>query len=202
MKILQNVGAVALSLAVLAASPTAKNSQTHSTSDVSKAQGTIGTPGVAIPESDAGPAPSASRSAATYQIPWQSINAGGAPGASANYQINASVGQSAIGFSTSASYQHGAGYWYGGAGATSCACPFQADLDGSNTINATDLTIVINVIFFGGADIMDPGCPVTRSDFNNNGTVNAVDLTLLINHVFFGEPGPCDPCNPVQSTCA
>jgi hypothetical protein len=38
--------------------------------------------------------------AAAYQIPWQTINAGGTPMSSTSYQVNASAGQSAIGYAT------------------------------------------------------------------------------------------------------
>lgn len=79
---------------------------------------------------------------------------------------------------------------------TSCNCPNQADMDASGTINAVDLTLLINVIFFGGTDPQDPNCPVTRGDFNANGLTNAVDLTQLIDHIFFGGSGPNDPCAP------
>lgn len=75
-----------------------------------------------------------------------------------------------------------------------CNCPFQADLDGSTTLNATDLTLLINIIFFGGTNVQDPECPRTRADFNADGVANATDLTLLINHIFFGGAGPVDPC--------
>lgn len=75
-----------------------------------------------------------------------------------------------------------------------CDCPSQGDLNGSAVINSTDLTLLINVVFFGGADVQDPLCPRTRSDFDCNGAPNSVDVSLLINHIFFGGGGPCDAC--------
>ncbi|MEW5873762.1 MAG: PKD domain-containing protein [Candidatus Zixiibacteriota bacterium] len=77
-----------------------------------------------------------------------------------------------------------------------CDCPWQADLDGGGTVDAVDLAFVIDIVFFGGADIQDPDCPRSRADFNNDGVVDAVDLAELIDHVFFGGAGPADPCNP------
>jgi hypothetical protein len=77
-----------------------------------------------------------------------------------------------------------------------CACAFQADMDGDGAVNAVDLAIEIDVVFFGAADVQDPSCLATRADFNADSTVDAVDLALLIDHVFFGGAGPADPCTP------
>lgn len=76
-------------------------------------------------------------------------------------------------------------------------------MNGNGVVNAADLTMLINVVFFGVPDIRDPLCPGNRSDFDCNGFTNAVDLTLMINHVFFGGRGPCDPCqcNPYPTNC-
>ncbi|MEW5876123.1 MAG: hypothetical protein AB1752_13200 [Candidatus Zixiibacteriota bacterium] len=205
------VGVVLLSLSLVAAAPS-KKSNTGTPSTAKAKTETAPLPSAqpqpletsSLRELDQAPAdPSVTPAgpSATYQIPWQSINGGGAPSSSTNYQVNASVGQSAIGYSTSASYEHGAGYWYG-ANVATCACPFQADLDGNTFIDAVDLALVIDIVFFGATDITDPTCPASRSDFDFNGFADAVDLALLIDHVFFGGPGPCDPCNPVQSTCS
>lgn len=76
----------------------------------------------------------------------------------------------------------------------SCGCPCQCDFDCSGFRNATDLTVEINVIFFGAVNPQDPSCPTSRADFDANGVPNTVDLTKLIDHVFFGGSGPEDPC--------
>jgi len=59
-------------------------------------------------------------------------------------------------------------------------------LDDNTFIDATDLAIVIDVVFFGGLDVSDPDCPTSRSDFNADGFADATDLAMLIDHVFFG----------------
>ena len=207
------IGVSLVSIALIAAAPTKESGANKPSAAATK--NTSETLPVTLPQAQPVEGPSqpmegskapaesatpAAAGAATYQIPWQSINGGGAPATSTNYQVNASVGQSAIGYSTSTNYQHGAGYWYG-AGVASCACPFQSDLDGSTFVDAVDLAQVIDIVFFGALDITDPSCPTTRADFDNNGFADAVDLALVIDHVFFGGTGPCDPCNPVQSTC-
>ncbi|MEW5875830.1 MAG: tandem-95 repeat protein [Candidatus Zixiibacteriota bacterium] len=76
-----------------------------------------------------------------------------------------------------------------------CLCMFQADLDASGSVDATDLAIEIDIIFFGASDVQDGSCPRSRADFNADGVSDSVDLALLIDHVFFGGPGPNDPCS-------
>jgi hypothetical protein len=142
---------------------------------------------------------SATSDAADYEIPWQSVNAGGAPCASDNYSVNASVGQSTIGYATSASYEAGIGYWYGVGG---CSCPYQCDYDESGALDALDLAALVDVLFAGVPEVTDPSCPTSRGDFNNSGDPDALDLAALVDHLFAGADEPCDPCNPVQSTCA
>ncbi len=134
-------------------------------------------------------------SAASYEIPWSSINGGGTPSSSTNYSVNASVGQSAIGFATSTNYQAGIGYWYGAeATGGGCSCPFQCDFNEDTVLDAVDLNAEISALFFNGPNPQDPGCPATRADFNNDGFPDATDLNLLIEHLFFNGPPPVDPC--------
>lgn len=75
-----------------------------------------------------------------------------------------------------------------------CDCPSQGSYSGTPEINAADLAVFINIVFFGATEVQDPNCPRSRGDFNCNGSINAEDLTTMINHVFFGGPGPCSPC--------
>jgi len=75
-----------------------------------------------------------------------------------------------------------------------CICPWQADLDGSGAVDATDLAVVIDVVYFGANDPVDPLCVASRGDFDGNGQTDAVDLAALIDHVFFGGDGPAEPC--------
>ena len=53
-------------------------------------------------------------SSANYQLDWFTPMTGsGGPTISTNYAANFTVGQTAIGASSSANYQAGLGYWYG-----------------------------------------------------------------------------------------
>lgn len=77
-----------------------------------------------------------------------------------------------------------------------CLCPHQGDLNSDGPIDALDLNVLIDILFFGGTDIADPDCNTTRSDVNCDGLPDALDLNDLIEHLFFGGAPPCDPCNP------
>lgn len=142
------------------------------------------------------PATEAAAASANYEIPWQTVNAGGAPCASDSYGVNASVGQSTIGHATSTNYEAGIGYWYGTAGDGGCDCPFQSDFDADGFITALDLASEIDALFSGGPDPTDPNCPTSRGDFDIDGFNTALDLAGLIDHLFSGGPGPSDPCAP------
>ena len=54
-------------------------------------------------------------SSANYKLDWFTpmTGGGGGPAASANYAINLTIGQTAIGASASANYRVGLGYWCG-----------------------------------------------------------------------------------------
>lgn len=77
-----------------------------------------------------------------------------------------------------------------------CLCPMQSDFDDDGFLTALDLNQLIEILFFAGTDIQDPGCPMTRSDFDCDLFPTALDLNDLISHLFFGGDGPCDPCAP------
>lgn len=77
---------------------------------------------------------------------------------------------------------------------TICPCPWQGDFDEDGDVDAVDLAREIDIVFFGGLDIQDPGCPTSRCDWNADGFVDAVDLAKWINYVFFGGADPMNPC--------
>ncbi|MBD3297089.1 MAG: hypothetical protein GF341_00385 [candidate division Zixibacteria bacterium] len=80
--------------------------------------------------------------------------------------------------------------------ACDCHCPQQADLNTDGFLDAIDLNVLIESLFFGGANPQDQYCPVTRCDINADGTFDSVDLNELIDHLFFNGPPPVDPCTP------
>jgi hypothetical protein len=77
-----------------------------------------------------------------------------------------------------------------------CYCPFQADIDANGVVNAVDLALEIDCVFFCGGSMgpQDPDCPRGRMDFNADGLEDATDLAFMIDHVFFGGSAPVEPC--------
>lgn len=66
--------------------------------------------------------------------------------------------------------------------------PAVGDLNGNGSIDSADLTLLINIVFFGG-----PIPPLAYlADVNCDAVVNAADLAVLIAHIFFGGPTPCE----------
>lgn len=64
------------------------------------------------------------------------------------------------------------------------------DLNDDGVVDAVDLALLIDVVFFGGAV---PVPPDERADIDCSGVADAVDLAILIDHVFFGAPPPVCP---------
>ncbi len=117
------------------------------------------------------------------QVPWSSVNGGGALNmSSTNYKVHGTEGQSGIGYGTSTNYQAGLGFWYG-------ACTNRAgDANGSGG-NPTlpDIIYLVNYIFKGGP----APTPICAGDANGSGGAPGLpDIIYLVNYVFKGGPAP------------
>ena len=138
-----------------------------------------------------------------YDIPWQSINAGGDDMQSANYQMLSSVGQSVIGYASSDNYQAGIGYWYGMAAGEECFCggapPAFGDITCDAAVNPIDVVKMVNYVYKNIDDrcSTDWNCPKSPGDVNCDDAVNPVDVVRYVNYVYKNiTPFPCDPCSP------
>jgi hypothetical protein len=78
-------------------------------------------------------------------------------------------------------------------------CPYQSDFDEDGVITIVDMGALIDVLFVGGTDPQDPGCPVTRGDFDCDGFTTSLDMSGLIDHLFAGGEGPCEPCGELSA---
>jgi len=78
----------------------------------------------------------------------------------------------------------------------SCVCPHQGDLDGSGSINVTDVLTMIQIAFLNGTDVRDLNCARTRSDMDSNGFVDVGDVLYAIKTAFINGPAALDPCGP------
>jgi hypothetical protein len=132
------------------------------------------------------------------QINWQVISSGGTEGASTNFMLKGTLGQTAVGFGSSASYGLSHGFWqeFGGGGATCCNHDgIRGDADGSGSINVGDPTFLTDYIFFGGdpPPCQDPDGTYPEGDADASGSINVGDPTYLTDYIFFGGPDPL-PC--------
>lgn len=75
-----------------------------------------------------------------------------------------------------------------------CVCPHQGDGDTDGFLTALDLNQMIEILFYGGADVQDPLCPISRFDFDCDTFVSVLDFNDLIDALFYGGPPACDPC--------
>lgn len=164
--------------------------------------------GLTIPEKSlAGPSePSSTAGTALpsdLKLDWVSINQGGAIALSnGDLVMGLSIAQPVAGEVSSGDLTMGLGFWYGGAAASGgCSCPHQTDLDTDGFSTLLDLGLLIDILFVGGVDPPNPGCPASRGDFDNDGFQTILDLGKLVDYLFAGGADPCDPCNPVQGTC-
>ncbi|MEW5875566.1 MAG: VCBS repeat-containing protein [Candidatus Zixiibacteriota bacterium] len=63
----------------------------------------------------------------------------------------------------------------------------RGDLDGNKLLDAVDLALLIDIVFFGAGQPDPP----ELGDINCDSFPDAVDLAILIDHVFFGGAEPC-----------
>ena len=118
------------------------------------------------------------------EINWQVISSGATDGASTSYEMKGTLGQSAVGFGSSASYGLSQGFWqdFG-------CCEQRGDVDHSDAINVADLTYLVEFLFFGGPT---PPCE-EEGDVDDSDAINVADLTYLVEFLFFEGPAP-PPC--------
>ena len=129
-------------------------------------------------------------SAGGEQIDWHVISSGGTNiGMSGSYKLSGTVGQTAVGLGTSASYHLNHGFWQD----FSC-CNKPGDANNDNAANVGDAVYIINYIFKGGPV---PPCKC-EGDANGDDAINVGDAVYNVNYVFKGGPPPiCNLANPI-----
>lgn len=123
------------------------------------------------------------------QIGWQVISAGGGSAGSANFALSGTVGQTAAGWASSPSYGVNQGFWQAFAGGNCCTAAATGDIDGSGGVDISDLSIVVDYLFFGGSL---GGCDL-ENDVDKSGSVDISDLSLVVDFLFFGGLLPSCP---------
>jgi len=129
------------------------------------------------------------------EINWQVISNGGTEGSSANYGLQGTVSEIAIGEGSSANYGLKHGFWQIFEGTTYPCQGKCGDANGDAKVNVSDAVYIINYVFVGG------GAPLpvlACGDANTDGKVNVSDAVYLINFVFTSgsAPGNCSPGDP------
>ena len=128
------------------------------------------------------------------QIRWQVISSGGSMnGASTNYRMSGTIGQTAVGVGTSANYKINQGFWqdFSAGSEPSCCVGETGDVNSDGNRTLTDLTQLVNYLF---VTFVAPACPTAA---NTNGdaacAITLTDLTRLVNRLFVTFVA-CEPC--------
>lgn len=104
-----------------------------------------------------------------FEVNRYTIDGGGGTSAAGAFEVSGTIGQpDAGGVMTGGVYAVRGGFWVGG-GAAAPSCP--ADLNGSGTVDAADLAVLL------GAWGPNPGQP---ADLDGSGVVDAADLAMLL----------------------
>ena len=115
---------------------------------------------------------------------WQVISSGGTEASSADFQLDATVGQTETTFSSGGTRSLRAGYWQ----KFVCCRGVRGDVNGDGNHNSVlDMTFLIDTIFRGGPD---SPCP-QEADLNSDGVpATILDLTFIVDDIFRGGPAP------------
>ncbi len=131
------------------------------------------------------------------QINWQVISSGGTEGTSTNYRVSGTVGQTAVGSGSSASYGLGHGYWQPFGGVSSC-CVLRADInhDGAGP-DISDLVCMVSYMFSAGPPppCEEPPGSGYFAEADINGDMmgpDIADLVYLVSYMFSGGPAPVE----------
>ncbi len=115
-------------------------------------------------------------SGGAFEIPWYTIDSGGASSAvGGSFELAGTIGQPDAGATmTGGNFSLTGGFWAGVNGALPCA----SDLTGDGVLNFFDISA-----FLAAFSAMDP-----VADFNNDGTFNFFDISAFLTAFSAGCP--------------
>ncbi|MBD3297791.1 MAG: tandem-95 repeat protein [candidate division Zixibacteria bacterium] len=82
--------------------------------------------------------------------------------------------------------------------ASDCICAHWGDPKRDGVLDAQDIYVVIDIVFFNAYPSVSLFCPVADADVNCDCVFDVLDLDAVIKATFFNIPFPCDPCG---ATC-
>ena len=111
-------------------------------------------------------------SGGTYDVDWFTTDGGGGISSGGTYTLSGTIGQPDAGAMSGGGFELAGGFWAGVPGDAPPTCV--ADLNGSGTVDASDLAVLLSAWNTPGADL------------DGDETTNASDLAILL-----GAWGPC-----------
>jgi hypothetical protein len=126
------------------------------------------------------------------QLKWQVVTPSGGTATGGGFMLSSSLGQTAVGNSTSPSFHliHGFLQNFGTAVAPCTDC---GDANGDGGIDISDVVFVISYIFSGGAAPGDCSTPQGLGDADGSGSVDISDVVYVIAYIFSGGYAPHCP---------
>lgn len=122
-------------------------------------------------------------------INWQVIGSGATNGSSTNFHLLGTVGQTAVGKSSSANFQINHGFWQTFSTSSDC-CDNPGDANNDGIIGISDLTYFVDYMFNAGQ------LPICSNEFDNNADciLGISDLTYFVDYMFNSGPPPVCGC--------
>jgi hypothetical protein len=126
------------------------------------------------------------------KLNWQVVTASGGSASGGGFKLSSSLGQTAVGKSTSASFHLINGFLQS-FGATVAPCPRCGDANNDGAKDISDVVLLIAYIFAGGAAPGECNGPRGLGDADGGGYVDISDVVYLIAYIFAGGRAPHCP---------
>jgi len=126
------------------------------------------------------------------QLKWQVVTASGGTASGGGFVLSSSLGQTAVGNGTSASFHLVQGFLQN-FGTVAAPCTRCGDADGSGGIDISDAVYIIAYIFSGGAAPGECNTPTGLGDADGSGSVDISDVVFIIAYIFAGGTAPHCP---------
>jgi hypothetical protein len=127
------------------------------------------------------------------RINWQVISSGGTKGTSANFVLNGTVGQTAVGYGSSTNFGLSHGFWQEFGPTTCCNHDGKrGDVNFDFALNVADVTYLSAYLKQKPPGSPAPPC-FEEGDVNGSGSINVGDVTYLSAYLKQKPPGSPPP---------